>query len=227
MIHYDDEALLMYAEGTSPIREKITVHVTSCEQCAGMLSAHQELAALLKSADVWEPATPATAEVVARGKQLATVARGLNHEESGAAAIVDELLSSPQAWWRTKLARQGEQTVGVVRALLDPGRDLVQKMPLQALDLTTLAVDVSNELPIIGYPSDLVFATRAQAWREQAYVLSVIGRFREALEATDRSEELFRQTAVPEYELARVELMRATVYSNIDRVSEAILLARK
>lgn len=227
MIHYDDEALLMYAEGTSPIPEEITVHVASCEQCAGMLSAHQELAALLKSADVWEPGAPATADVVARGRQLATVAHGLSQEESAAEAIVDELLSSPQAWWRTKLARQGGQTVGVVRALLDRGRDIVQKTPLQALDLTTLAVDVSNELPIIGYPSDLVFAARAQAWREQAYVLTVIGRFREALEATDRSEELFRQTAVPDYELARVELMRATVYSNVDRVSEAILLARK
>src|SRR5580765_8599089 len=102
MIHYD-EALLMYAEGTSPIREEITVHVASCEQCAGMLSAHQELAALLKSADVWEPAAPATAEVVARGRQLATVANGLSQEERAAEAIVDELLSSPQAWWRTKL----------------------------------------------------------------------------------------------------------------------------
>src|SRR5258708_2847938 len=227
MIHYDDEALLMYAEGTSPLREEITVHVASCEQCAGMLAAQQELAALLKSADVWEPAAPPPAAVVARGQQLAAVAHGLSQEESAAAAIVDELLSSPQAWWRTKLARQGGQTVGVVRALLDRGRDIVQKAPLQALDLTTLAVDVSNELPIIGYPSDLVFAARAHAWREQAYVLTVIGRFREALEATDHSEELFRQTAVPEYELARVELMRATVYSNVDRVPEAILLARK
>src|SRR5882724_3728107 len=172
MIHYDDEDLLMYAEGTSPIREEIQAHVTSCSRCAAMLSAHQELAALLKSAEVWEQPAAATPEVVARGRELATVAQTLDREESTAVVIVEELLASPQRWWRTKLVREGLQTVGVVRALLDRGRELVQKTPLQALDLTTLAVDVANELPITGYPSDLVFATRAHAWREQAYVLT-------------------------------------------------------
>lgn len=227
MIHYDDEALLMYAEGTSPIREEITAHVGACPRCAEMLSAHQELAALLKSAEVWEEPAAVPPQVAAKGRELATVAQTLDREEAAAVALVDELLASPQRWWHTKLTREGGQNVGVVRALLDRARELAQKTPLQALDLTTLAVDVANELPITGYPSDLVFATRAHAWREHAYVLTVIGKFREALEATDRSEDLFKQTAMPDFELARVELMRANVYSNIDRVSEAILLARK
>lgn len=227
MIHYDDEALLMYAEGTSPIQEEITAHVGTCPRCAEMLSAHQELAALLKSAEVWEAPAAPPPQVVAKGRELATVAHTLNREEAAAVALVDELLGSPQRWWRTKLTREGGQTVGVVRALLDRGRELAQKTPLQALDLTTLAIDVANELPIIGYPSDLVFATRAHALREHAYVLTVVGKFREALEATDRSEDLFKQTAMPDFELARVELMRANVYSNLERVSEAILLARK
>lgn len=227
MIHYDDEALLMYAEGISPIREEITAHVAACAGCAEMLFAHQELAALLKTAEVWHETPAPEPAVVARGRELSTVARQVDHEAASAASVVDDLLASPQRWWRTKLAREGAQTLGVVRALVDRARDAVQKAPLQALDLTTLAVDVANELPITGYPSDLVFATRASAWREHAYVLTVIGKFREALDATDRSEDLFKQTAVPDYELARVDLMRANVYSNTDRVPEAILLARK
>jgi len=227
MIHYDDEALLMYAEGTSPIRTEISAHVTVCAACAEMLAAHQELAALLKTADVWEqPAAPSMA-VASRGRELSTLARRVDAEKTEAEAIVEELLTSPPSWWRTKLLREGGQTIGVVRALLDRVREIVPKTPLQSLELTTLAVDVSNELPIIGYPSDLVFVTRAHAWREHAYVLSIIGRFREALDATDRSEELLKQTALPEYELGRIDLMRAHVYSNIDRVPEAIMLARK
>src|SRR5438105_15555243 len=102
MIHYDDEALLMYAEGTSPIREEITVHVTSCSQCAGMLSAHQELAALLKSAEVWEQPAAASPEVVAKGRELATVAYRLSAEDEAAAVYAEELRATPPGERRAK-----------------------------------------------------------------------------------------------------------------------------
>jgi tetratricopeptide (TPR) repeat protein len=231
MSHYDDEALLMYAEGTSPIREEITAHVTACGACAGLLSAHEELAAMLRMADVWtdaweekKPATPADHR---RVQDLAAVAQRLDDEQSSAAAIVETLLASPQPWWRTKLLREGGQTVGVIRALLDRARAIQPKAPLQALEITSLAVDVAAELPIVGYPSDLIFSIRGHAWREHAYTLSLLGRYREALDATARAEEVFRQTALPEYELARIDLMRVHVFRAIDRVPEAIMLARK
>src|SRR5258708_18920610 len=204
MSHYDDEALLMYAEGSSPIGEEITAHVSGCVACAEMLSAHKELAALLKTAEVWEQPAAAGAAVVAKGLELATVASRLEGEHTVAEAMVDDMLASPPRWWRTKLMREGGQTVGVVRALLDRMRTILPKAPLQALDVTTIAVDVANHLPITGYPSDLVFAARAHAWRDHAYVLSFLGRFSEALDAVDRAENLFRQTALSEYELARV-----------------------
>src|SRR5258706_2533959 len=119
MIHYDDEALLMYAEGTSPIREEIQVHVTSCSRCAEMLAAHQELAALLKSAEVWEQPAAATPEVVARGRELATVAYRIEQEDQASVVYVEELLGTPQAWWRTKVLRDGQRTIGVARQLLE------------------------------------------------------------------------------------------------------------
>src|SRR5262249_35569316 len=133
MIHYDDEALLMYAEGTSPIREEITAHVASCPRCAEMLSAHQELAALLKSAEVWDQPGVATTEVVARGRELATVARKIEHEDEASAVYVDELLTTPQAWWRTKVLRDGQRTIGVVRQLLERARQKQANAPLEGV----------------------------------------------------------------------------------------------
>ncbi len=227
MSHYDDEALLMYAEGSSPIGEEITAHVSGCGECAEMLSAHRELAALLKTAEVWEQPAAAGAAVVAKGLELATVASRLEGEHTVAEAMVDDMLASPPRWWRTKLMREGGQTVGVVRALLDRMRTILPKAPLQALDVTTIAVDVANDLPITGYPSDLVFAARAHAWRDHAYVLSFFGRFSEALDAVDRAELLFRQTALSDYELARVDLVRASVLQSLDRVDEAVRLSHR
>lgn len=227
MSHYDDEALLMYAEGSSPIREEITAHVSGCDECAEMLSAHQELAALLKTAEVWEQPAAAGPAVVAKGRELATVAQQLDGEGTEAEVMVDAMLASPQAWWRTKLMREGGQTVGVVRALLDRMRSILPKAPLQALEVTSIAVDLANDLPITGYPSDLVFAARAHAWRDHAYVLSYLGRFSEALEAVDRAEHLFNQTALSDYEIARVDLVRANILRSLDRVEDAVSLSLK
>src|SRR5260221_12963746 len=72
MSHYDDEALLMYAEGSSPIGEEITAHVSGCVACAEMLSAHKELAALLRTAEVWEQPAAAGAAVGGKGGEPAT-----------------------------------------------------------------------------------------------------------------------------------------------------------
>jgi tetratricopeptide (TPR) repeat protein len=227
MTHYDDEALLMFAEGTSPIREEITAHVAHCVQCAEMLSAHQELAALLKTAEVWERPPAATPAVVAKSRELSGMGRRIDEEQAVAMAKVDEMLASPQRWWKTKLMREGGLTIGVVRALLDRMRRVLAKAPLQALDITTIAVEIADDLPITGYPSDIVFSARAHAWRDHAYVLSFLGRFSEGLQAVDRADDLFHQIALSNYELARVDLVRATILRSLDRVDEAVVLSRR
>src|SRR5260221_14194162 len=115
MSHYDDEALLMYAEGSSPIREEITAHVSGCGECAEILSAHRQLAALLKTADVWVGPTTGDAAVMAKGRELSALARRLDDEAAGAQAMVDETLASPPRWRRTELAREGGQTGSAAR----------------------------------------------------------------------------------------------------------------
>lgn len=237
MIHYDDDALMKYAEGISPNAGEITAHVAVCESCAATLAGHRELADILRTAKVWEssgmlrvapapPPAPAPRQS-ATMRELAAVGRRLDAEESAAVRIVDEILSTPSAWWRTKVMRESSQTIGVVRELLTRARGMTTSTPLQAFELTTLAVEVANDLPVAQYPSDLVYATRGHAARDHAYILFTLGRLPEALVATDKADELFRQTALPDYELARVDLMRAEIYALVDRIPEAIALARR
>src|SRR5207302_9218720 len=114
-----------------------------------------------------------------------------------------------------------------VRQLLEHARQKQSQVPLEAVTITKLAIDVADNLPIAEYPSDLVYSMRGHAYRDHAYVLYLLGRLPEALSMTDTAADLFGQTAIPDYELARVDLMRAHVYSDIDRVSEAITLARR
>jgi tetratricopeptide (TPR) repeat protein len=238
MNHYDDDALMKYVEGISPTGDEIARHVEICQSCSSALAGHRELADILRTAKVWEesnmlravPEAPASAmapRAAASLRELAAVGRRLDAEDDVASKLCDELLSTPQAWWRTKLLREGGQTIGVVRQLLTRARAMQDTAPLQALDVIKLSTDVADELPFTHYPSDLVYATRAHAARDHAYILFVLGRMPEALAATDRAEDLFRQTALPDYELARVDIMRAQIYGTIDRVPEGIVLARR
>jgi tetratricopeptide (TPR) repeat protein len=122
--------------------------------------------------------------------------------------------------------RDGQRSIGIVRQLLERARQKQSQVPLEAVTITKLAIDVADNLPIAEYPSDMVFAARGQAHRDHAYVLLLLGRLPEALNSTDTAEECFRQTAMPDYELARVGVMRAYVYAQIERLPEAIALCR-
>ena len=52
-MHYDDEALFEYVEGTSPIAADIESHVRSCERCSAEVGEQREMVAALASSDVW------------------------------------------------------------------------------------------------------------------------------------------------------------------------------
>jgi tetratricopeptide (TPR) repeat protein len=91
----------------------------------------------------------------------------------------------------------------------------------------SLAVEIADALRIDSYPFDFVVNARAHAWFEYAFLLSYRGHYPEAIEAISRSESLFRQMPLTEFQLARVKLVRASIYRSIDRIAEAISLAEE
>jgi tetratricopeptide (TPR) repeat protein len=225
MAHYDDEALFQFAEGTSPIGPEIESHVAACDRCSMELGSHREIVEALQSDDVWKGASPAPRQFVVDVTEFADRAKA---EDAQASKICDEVLSGPASWWPQRLRQhEGAFSAGMVRALLDRMRQQIHSSPANALQITAMAIDIANALPLTDYPCDYAVKLRAQAYRDHAYVLSYMGRYPEALETADRSKRLFDQVPLPEYDLARLAQVRALILRCIDRVDEAVALSRE
>jgi len=188
-----------------------------------------ELAELLRRPGVWQSAqTPVAAAVPVPPPvhRMSALASRLSAEDRAATELLGSLANTPAAWWRTAILKSpGGRSAGTVRQLLERTRTTVRKAPPQALEATTLAVDIANDISLIEYPSDFVISLRADAWRDHAYVLQVLGRYSEALAAVEEAERLLRETALPQYGLARIKLVRANILTWTDKLPEAIALA--
>ena len=223
-MHYDDEALFEYVEGTSPIAADIESHVSNCERCSTEVGEHREMVATLSSSEVWEAAPAPPRQFVVDVVGFADRAR---REEQAAVALCDAILTGPAAWWQQRLRQSGgAHTAGMVTQLLERMRTLLGSSPTNALQVTALAIEIANALDVADYPCDYVIKLRAQAYRDHAYVLSFMGRYPEALEYTDRSKRLFDQVPLPEYDLARLALVKASILRSVDRVEDALALIR-
>lgn len=222
MTHYDDEALFEYVEGTSPIARDIESHVSECEQCSAEVGEQREMMAHLSSSDVWEAPAPPPRQFVVDVSAFAERAR---IEEEDAISVCDSVLTGPSAWWPQRVRQSGNAyTAGMVKELLERMRSMLGSSPANALQITALAIEIANELDVADYPCDYVIKLRAQACRDHAYVLSFMGRYSEALELTERSKRLFDQVPLPEYDLARLALVKASILRAIERIDDAIAL---
>jgi tetratricopeptide (TPR) repeat protein len=181
----------------------------------------------LRDPYVWQPQRITTAPKPERIAALATFKKRLEDEDAAASDLLDSVLKGPSAWWGTSLRKNGTRSAGVVRQLLSRMRAVSPRVPADALAGVTLALEIADSLAVTDYPSDFVITLRAQALRDQAWGFSVMGRFREATTAADRAERLLLQTPIPDYEHARLNLVRANFYRWTDRVDEAIALSRK
>jgi tetratricopeptide (TPR) repeat protein len=159
---------------------------------------------------------------------LSELAQQLRVEKEAATAPVAEALSGPSAWWRARALRtSGIVTYGCVELLLDRSRTLLDQSPADATEAAAVAVDVAERLPGESYPPDLAMSARAEAWREYAYSLFYIGHLTEASKALDVAEQACRQLPAPELGLARIALIRASLYRANDRTAEAIALTEQ
>src|ERR1051325_940134 len=186
-----------------------------------------ELADLLRRPDVWhEPAAPA--RTPAGIAAMETLSARLAVEDEAAAELLRDIEKTPVAWWRTAIVKSPvARSAGIVRQLLEQMRRVIPTSPLNALECTAIAVDLSNELGVSDHPCDFAISLRADALRDHAFMLSFLGRTHEALAALDRAETLLRQLPVPDFHLARTKLVRATIYVVIERRPEAIALAHE
>jgi len=202
-------------------------HISECQACSDRYNECGKFVSVLGHPAVWfkgkEPAPRDTRKV----QRIIALMRQLAQERADVVPLLDPTLTGPRETWLSKLAALGNiHTHGLVDALLDRADRVIRNKPADALELTSIAVQIADRIPVDAYAFDFVIALRARACREHAFSLYCAGRMPEAMRYVDRGEALFGQTPRPEFDLARLALMRAIIYRDTDRVDAALPLMR-
>jgi len=217
--HYDDEALISLLETN---RIASDVHLPSCEPCSAKIESFRMIADALADGDVWDSHSLRSEPVPSTIANLRAFADQMAHEESRAEATLRELLAGSREEWMPRLNAHPEWwTAGVVRKLVDLSYEKVFSMPPDAVTITEMATGITESLEPVDYASDTVERLRGSAWRAHAYALYYIGDFRGAETALTFSERQFQDCMINEYELARVDIVKALVFKPFARWSEA------
>ena len=148
-------------------------------------------------------------------------------EEEEARRVCDAMLAGPPQWWGNAVRVQGAGTAGMATVLIQRSEAALRHSPPDALSIIELAVEVAAELKAGDYPYDHVMKVRGQAMRQQAFVLSYVGRLPEAARIADMAGVMLEQIPIPLIELARLDLVRSNVARNLEKYDDAIRYARR
>jgi tetratricopeptide (TPR) repeat protein len=215
--HYTDEALISLIDTNRAASDR---HLPSCEPCSAKIESFRMIADALCDREAWE--SEVTPPVPATIANLRTFADRMTDEDSRAEAILQALLAGSREEWMPRLQEHPEwRTAGVVRKLIAQVYTVVVAMPPDAVEMTTLATTISEELNAADYPSDTIARLRGAAWRDKAYALFYVGKFTEAEAAIFASERHFCSCVVSEYDLARLGIVKALVLRPFERFAEA------
>ena len=154
--------------------------------------------------------------------------RRLVAEEEAAAAVLDRVLNGPSRWWRNAVVQtDGTRTAGMVTVLVQRAAEALRRTPPEALVLSEIAIEIASAIDVLAYPYDHVHAIRGQALREQAYVLSCVGRHTEAIRIADLAEVFLTQIPEPLRELGKLDLVRSDIARNTEKYDRAVGFARQ
>jgi tetratricopeptide (TPR) repeat protein len=221
--HYDDETLISLLESGRAVDDG---HLPSCTPCAEKADAYRTFADALRERDVWEKRELPTEAVPSTIATLRAFADRMTDEDTLAEGIVAELLAGPRESWMPRLHAHPEwRTAGVVRKLSAATERAIDIMPPDALEMTSLSVEIAEQLDPRSYPSDTVVRLRGAAWRDRAFALYYTGAFSAAEAAVAVAEQHFSSCVVNEYDLGRLGIVRALVLRAFDRFDEASRVA--
>jgi tetratricopeptide (TPR) repeat protein len=222
--HYDEEVLAGFLGEPidSAARDR---HLAGCSLCKQTLDSIRDTAGLLKQPDVWNRESFSSAPRPQTLAFLRGVQRTMADEDAAAEVYVKQLLAGSRETWATRLAEHPEwRTAGVVRKLIAATDGAIDLMPSDAVEITALAVNISNGLHLRDYPAKFVSTLRRAALYERSYALMFTGAYVEALAAIDSAEGL-EEAAGSDFERARLNLVRVLVYRTLERRDEALVIA--
>src|ERR1043166_4051522 len=149
-------------------------------------------------------------------------------EAQEAAAICDRVLHGPASWWRNALVQaDGSKTAGMVTVLIERAVVAIQQSPTDALALTEIAIELAGTMEADEYPYAHVQKIRGHALREQAWVLSCMGRHQQAARLADLAAMFFEEIPEPLRELGRLDLVRSNIARSTESYGRAVEYARQ
>jgi tetratricopeptide (TPR) repeat protein len=219
--HYDEEVLAGFlAEPIdSAARDR---HLAGCSLCKQTLNSIRDTAGLLKQPDVWSRESFSSAPRPETLAFLRNVQRTMTDEDAAAEGYVKQLLAGSRETWAARLDEHPEwRTAGVVRKLIAATDRAIDVMPSDALDMTRIAVDISEHLSGASR-NDAVSRLRGNSWYEHAYALMYTGAYVDALAALATAESEFKRVVVADHEIGRVNVVRAMLYRALERLDDAL-----
>lgn len=209
----------------------IEAHLASCQSCQETATSYRKFSQSLSSPATWE--REEFGAMVARHDEsqlqdFLSYTRQIDQEVAASTELVEKLLGLDSIARAELLELSSEYwTVGVTRELCERANGTVEKSPIDALGLSKLAIQVSQKLSPASYHAGTVFHLRGRALKEQALALKFLGRYPEALSSLDQAENTFAKASISEFDLAIVAFLRAMIFRDLQRVSEALVLAQK
>jgi len=225
-VHYTDENLITMLEAGDEDAIARNPHLAACHTCRDGLEQYRSIVNVLGNEAAWDyrelkdepdPSTVAT---------LRAFASSMQQQDEEAETYVAALLEGARETWMPRLRAHPEwRTAGVVRKLVGDAFGALTKLPLDGVEMTSLAIEIADHLVEQSCGSDVVARVRGHAWREHAYNLFYIGQFKASLAACDRADQELSRCVVDDYDKARVAVVRALSLRPLDRVAEGMALA--
>lgn len=216
--HYDDDALTLHLSDPS---DAIAQHVDSCDTCAQRLAFVREFEHALADSATWT-GVDVLMQPFAAPAAVVAEAHAVADEDHSAAEMLGPALVSIGAFREQEVeTRDRYRSAGVVRVLTREAKRVRDASPQFALLLATTAVSIAAKLPGRGVRACVLGA----AWLERGIASAMLGKYRDAEAALRRAEDVLDGDGGTTWDLATVWLSRANVYTETDRLDEALELA--
>jgi len=220
--HYDEEVLIaLLEEGDETLGRD--PHIAACAACSKTLESVREIADCLKSPDVWDATEISPEPNTNVFAFLERAQTNMSTEDAAAEEWTRALLAHPrEAWIPTLHAHPEWRTAGMVRKLIDATYRAIETAPPDALEITSLAVEIVEGLQPARYGESTVLRLRGHAWRERAYALYFTGSYTEAVWAVERSRKVFAECGYSEFDDARSAVVFALICAEQRKLDKAL-----
>ncbi|HEX2834549.1 MAG TPA: hypothetical protein VHW00_16170 [Thermoanaerobaculia bacterium] len=226
MTHYTEDDLARYAFDPDAYdsRTEIETHLRLCDDCRETVDFIRTLDGALSEQTPWDVATDLES-AQPLPKSLSDLAGKIHDEQSHARKRLDPLLESLDRFRAARIEDDPTfHTPGVVRNLAELAEKRRQQQPLFALALADAGIAIGTKLKDAGTLRSASYL--GDVWKERAVALTLIGRFRDAEIAATNAEDHYKADPLAtEHDLAVVQVVRANLYVETDRLEEAETLA--